>query len=205
MNKYTGHFEFFSEMGMEGSASVFFDEKSKYLNGYDQLSLSYFFKPYDKIVNIVIDNNFIKELNFVYDGEHQIVKPLELSFDDWKKWIDDRKMVSFSIEKKLFKDKIILKSEKLEMKMLKSEIAKLLKSNNNELSEEFLKYKNQILELKKLLKELNKKSLDGTKVNINDYIFNKSDYYFNRSPLDIILTGDGETVLKNLRDRLGIE
>lgn len=205
MKRYTGHFDFFSEMGMEGSASVFFDEKAKYLTGYGQLDLSYFFKNGDQIKNVIIDKYAINELNFVYDLDAEIVKPIEISTKEWKGWIKEKYLVSFDVEKELFKDKIILKANNLEKKFLKKEVKKLLSTADENLSEEFIKYKNEILELKKLLKLLNKNSIDGTKVNINQYIFEKSDYYFNRSPLEIILTGDGHTVIKNLKAKLGLE
>lgn len=202
MNKYVGYFNFFSEMGSEGPASLFEDINAKYLDGYQVLELSYFFKRGDEILDVIVGEDVFDKLTFDYDLDSGIVFPKEISLEKWQGWISSHRLVSFSINKKLFDDKIILNAKRMEEAVLKQQVLKLLETGDTFLSKDFLQYKNQLLALKILVSKLNDKLKEQDRVEFLSYIFKKQPYYFNSSALEIILRGDGQSVLSWLRDRV---
>lgn len=203
MQVYVGHFTEFSEMGMEGLAFGFEDHKASYLPGYEKLDLTYFFKIKDIFPLVVIShqNKTIYEgpLSFTYHSETQSVVPKEIDFKVFRKIISEQYLVTLSIDKLLFDEKIILSASIKENDFMFQEIEKLLLTPDNKLSPEFLSFKNQFESVKKCLLKL--ESHNPNKFNFKTYLTSPQDFLFGSSPIEVILRGDGSHLVEWLKSR----
>lgn len=201
MNNYRGHFNWFSEMGMEGATPIFEDLRARYLGGYESLELSYFFKNLNTVkVNVCLNNEIVYDgvLTFIYSTKHNGLIPLEVNLKTFNLWISQKAYVSLDSEKPLYEDKIILKANIKEKDFLTSEISKLLKAKDTTLPDNFKKYKKEFKAIKKYLKVL-----DSTAV-FNDYILSPHSFLFGSTPVEIVLRGDGESLVNWMKERSGL-
>lgn len=206
---YHGKFEWFSEMGMEGASLIFVDDKAKYLSGYEQLDLSYFFKNFDQfhlVINFKDELVFNNMATFVYNGKYGSVLPQEIDVKKLKEWINGGASVGLSTTKKLYGDKIILKASGIENEFLLENIKKLMKTPDSKLSQQFIGFKKEFKIVDKCLKEFQKMDpKNQAKFNFDTYIVEPSSYLFGSKPIEVILRGDGAHLVEWLQERAGFK
>lgn len=206
---YHGKLEWFSEMGSEGPSLIFVDEKAKYLSGYEQLDLAYFFKHLDQFMMIVNYQEKIVYSNlttFAYNAKAGTVIPQDIDLKTLKSWIDGKAMVSITTSKKLYSDKIILKADGMEKDFLLENITKLMKTPDSKLSEKLLVYKKEFKIVEKCLKVFQKSNIkDKDQWTLETFITTPQSFLFGSKPLEVILRGDGEHLIEWLQERAGFK
>lgn len=206
---YYGKFEWFSEMGSEGPSLMFVDEKAKYLSGYEQLELSYFFKHLDQFMIVVLyqDRNVYSNLTtFSYNSKIGAVIPQDIELKTLQEWISKGAHISITTNKKLYGDKIILKASGLEDDFLLENIQKLMKTPDSKLSEKLLIYKKEFKIVDKCLKVFQKTDRKHkNKWTLDSFIVEPQSFLFGSKPIEVILRGDGEHLIEWLQERAGFK
>lgn len=204
---YQGKLEWFSEMGSEGPSLMFVDEKAKYLSGYEQLELSYFFKHLDQFMMVVLyqDKNVYSNLTtFAYNSKVSAVVPQDIELKILKEWISNGAHISITTNKKLYADKIILKADGLENNFLLENIHKLMKTPDTKLSEQLLVYKKEFKIVEKCLKIFQKTDAKNKeKWTLDFFIVAPQSFLFGSKPIEVILRGDGAHLIEWLQERAG--
>lgn len=197
---YTGTFISFSETGVEGLVYGFSDRKAKYLQGYSKLDLAYFFRLKDSFKLCTVFHKKTKKelysgpITFYYNKKTQTILPFEISYDLFLDIVRQEHIVSLSSEIKLFEDKIVLDASIKEDDFILNEIQNLLITEDIKLDEFLLKVKKEIKAVQKCLNKL--QQYDESKFEFNNFMKTPHSFLFGSKPIEVILRGDGEHLVK---------